>query len=105
MEFLIGSAIATAFVTWLAAKFIVARSPQASSASQVTRAALAFPALSVVLFVIATVVTLAGDTTGERGTAGMVVFAMVFFLFYALFVAAVVGIPTAILAVRSLRRG
>ena len=40
----------------------------------------------------------------ERGTVGMVIFSMVFFLVYAVAAGLVIGIPTAIFAVRALRR-
>jgi hypothetical protein len=105
MEFLLGTAVAAILVTTFAAWRLVARRPDRSVGSQVMAAALSFPALALVLFVVATVVALVGasDAPANQG-AGMVVFAFVFFLIYALVIGVVIGIPTAIVAVRSFRR-
>jgi hypothetical protein len=105
MEFLLGTAVAAALVTVLAARLLVARRPDRPAGSQIMGAALSFPALAIILFAVATTVALVGasDAPANQG-AGMAVFAMVFFLFYAVVVGAVVGIPTAIVAVRLFRR-
>jgi hypothetical protein len=105
MEFLLGSVIAAVLVTMLAAWLLVTRQPDRPASSQIMRAALSFPALATLLFVVATTVALVGarDAPANQG-AGMAVFAMVFFLFYAIVVGVIVGIPTAIVAVRLFRR-
>ncbi|MES2987835.1 MAG: hypothetical protein V4808_08005 [Pseudomonadota bacterium] len=92
-------------VTVFAAKRGVRRRPHASSGAQVMRALFAFPGLALLLFALAVVWTLYGanDPSGDRNAAGMVVFAMVFFLLYALVIGGIASVPAAILAVRSAR--
>jgi branched-subunit amino acid permease len=104
MWFVLGSVVLAGLVTVLTAKRVVRRSPGASPGRQVMLASLGFPALAVVVFAAAVAVTLLGPQADEPGgSTGMVVFAMVFFLVYALVIGAAVGIPTAIVAVRSFR--
>lgn len=105
MTFLLGSIVAAALVTTLAAWLLVTRRPDRPARSQMVAAAASFPALAIGLFVVATAVALIGasDAPANQG-AGMAVFAMVFFLFYALVIGAVIGIPTAIIAVGRFRR-
>ena len=105
MEFLLGSALLAAVVTAGTAWMLVRRRPFGSARSQRAIAALSFPALSVLIFMAATGVTLFNGRNVHEpgGTTGMVVFALVFFLVYALVVGAVVGVPVAILMVRWLR--
>ncbi|WP_425069061.1 hypothetical protein [Reyranella sp.] len=91
----------TAGASWLA----TSRWPERSQRWQVTLAALCVPLLSVLLFGLAVVVTLVGAADmPERGTVGMVIFSMAFFLFYAIVAGLAVGIPTAMVAVRMMRR-
>jgi len=105
MEFVIATALGVLLVTVLTAWWLVRRSPGASSSRQVMLASLSFPALAIVGFVLATAVTLLGAQPQEPGGgAGMVVFALVFFLFYALVIGVAVGIPTAIIAIRAFRK-
>ena len=106
MIFFIGSAIAAFLVTTLAARTIVLRWPGASLSSQVIGSALSFPVLALALFAVATVWTLiqGRQLTEPGGSTGMVVFALVFFLLYAVVVGAIVGIPTAIAMVRMFRQ-
>jgi hypothetical protein len=105
MGFLIGTVVAALLVTLAAAKLIAVRRPGMSYGMHVILAAMSFPVLAILLFVIATVFTLAQPTLPEPGgAAGMVVFAFVFFLFYAVAIGGVIGLPTAFIAVRSLRR-
>ena len=91
----------TGGTAWLA----TSRWPHRSQRWQVAVAALSFPLLSVLLFAAAVIVTLieAADVA-ERGTVGMVIFSMVFFLVYAVAAGLLVGVPTAMLAVSALRR-
>ena len=87
-----------------AAKFSLGRWPDLSAGRQVLVAASAFPLLALIAFAVMLVITLAGPQPQEPGgTTGMVVFAMVFFLVYALGVALVIGLPSAWIAVRMLR--
>ncbi|RYD55479.1 MAG: hypothetical protein EOP60_06125 [Sphingomonadales bacterium] len=103
--FLLATALIAIFVTAFAAKLAVKRRPRASRGAQVLRALWAFPGLALALFAVATVWTIYGapDPSGDTGVTGMVVFAFAFFLIYALVIGAIVGVPTAILAVRNAR--
>lgn len=103
--YVVGSIVAIAAITFAAAWLATSRWPHRTQRWQVTFSALSVPLLSVVLFAVAVLSTLAhAPSVPERGTAGMVIFSMVFFLFYAVVAGLVVGIPTAIAAVRALRR-
>lgn len=105
MIYIVGSILAIMAVTGGTAWLATSRWPGRTRRWQVTLAALSFPLLSVLLFVAAVVVTLLdAPTVPERGTVGMVIFSMVFFLVYAVAAGLVIGIPTAIFAVRALRR-
>ncbi|MEJ0017150.1 MAG: hypothetical protein WDN25_11410 [Acetobacteraceae bacterium] len=105
MEFLIVSALLAAAVTSGTAWVLVRRRPSGAMRSQRTIAALSFPALSILLFILATSITLIGgrQATEPGGTVGMTVFALVFFLVYALAVGAVIGVPVATLTLWWLR--
>lgn len=106
LGFILLTALLAIGVTALAARRVVRRNRHASATSQVMRSGCAFPVLALLLFAAVVAFTLAGGGGGsEPGTTGMVVFAMTFFLVYALAIGAVVGIPTAILMVRRLRAG
>ena len=102
--FAVTAAIAV-FVTLWAARRTVRVRPDASFGRHVACALLAFPAVAVMLFALATAVALVdGARVHEPGPgAGMAIFALVFFLVYALAIGAVVGLPTALLAVRASR--
>ena len=92
---------ATGGTAWL----LTARWPEKSRRWQVTLSALSFPLLSLLLFIGGVIATLIdAPRVPERGTAGMVIFSMVFFLFYAWAAGLVIGLPTAMIAVRALRR-
>lgn len=103
--YIVGSVVAIVAITFATAWFATSRWPHRTRRWQVTFSALSVPLLSVVLFAGAVLATLA-DAPGvpERGTVGMVIFSMVFFLFYAVVAGLVIGIPTAMIAVRTLRR-
>jgi len=104
MGFLLGSAAAAAAVTALTAWLLVTQRPALSAGTQMLVAAMSFPLVALALFVVGVVVALTGaaDAPPNQG-AGMAVFAMGFFLLYAVAVGAVVGTPLAILLVRALR--
>lgn len=100
MGFLVGSALLAILMSFGAAKLSVNRWPDLSAKRHVLVAASAFPLLALLAFALMVFITLAGPQPQEPGgTTGMVVFAMVFFLVYAL----VVGLPSAWIAVRMLR--
>lgn len=105
MGFLIGSALAALVVTLAAARYVVGHWPSASFGTQVFRAALSFPLLVTLLFAGAALVTMLQPAPANRPDldSGMPIFALFFFLIYALFVGGVVGVPTAYFAVRGLR--
>ncbi|MFZ2995286.1 hypothetical protein [Sphingobium sp.] len=105
MEYLIGSALLAVLLTVGVCRYGARRWPGMSGRRHVLVSASAFPMLAVLAFVVAVVVTLAQASPQEPGgSVGMVIFAMVFFLFYALCIGVLVGIPTAIIMRRVLRR-
>jgi hypothetical protein len=103
--YIVGSIAVIMLVTMGTAWLLTSRWAGRTQRWQVTLAALSFPFLSVLLFALAVIVTLL-DAPGvnEPGTVGMVIFSMVFFLFYAVVAGLAIGIPTAILTVKALRR-
>jgi len=103
--YIVGSIVAIVAITFAAAWFATSRWPHRTQRWQVAFSAFSVPLLSVVLFAVAVLVTLIdASSVPERGTVGMVMFSMVFFLFYAVVAGLVVGIPTAMIAIRALRR-
>lgn len=103
--YILGSIAAIIAITAGAAWLAMLRWPARTQRWQITLAALSFPLLSVLLFALAVIVTLIdAPSVPERGTVGMVIFSLVFFLFYAVVAGLVIGIPTAIIAVKALRR-
>ncbi|MEN3748047.1 hypothetical protein TPR58_12800 [Sphingomonas sp. HF-S3] len=105
MDIVIGTVAAAILVTLVAAKWITARRPNLSYGLQVILATMSSPVVAILLFVVATVYTLAlPDLPEPGGTVGMVIFAFVFFLIYAMAIGAAVGLVTALIAVRMFRR-
>lgn len=105
MEGILGMAAGAVVVTLIAAKWITARRPAMSYGLQVVLATMSAPVLAILLFVVATVYTLSLPAPSEPGgTVGMVIFAFVFFLIYAMAIGAAVGLATALVAVRMFRR-
>ena len=103
--YIVGSVVAIVAITFAAAWFATSRWPHRTQWWQVAFSAFSVPLLSVVLFTVAVLVTLVdASSVPERGTVGMVIFSMVFFLLYAVVAGLVVGIPTAMIAIRALRR-
>ena len=106
MLFVIGSAVLAMLVTLGSARWLTLHAPGRSASSQVWLSALSFPLLALILFVLAVAVSLIGIARGPDipgQSEGMVIFAMVFFLIYALVIGAVIGLPTALVAVRMFR--
>ena len=106
MLFIAASVIVAILVTLGSARWLTTHAPAKSAFSQVMLATLSFPAATFLLFVIAVCAILVGISRGPDvpgQSAGMPIFALVFFLFYAWVVGAVVGLPTAIVAVRMFR--
>ena len=105
MIYVVGSILTIMAITAGTAWLMTSRWPMRTERWQVTLSALSFPILSVVLFGAAVIAALAdAPHVAERGTVGMVIFSLVFFLFYGLAAGLVVGIPTAIFTVKALRR-
>jgi hypothetical protein len=103
--YILGSIAVIMAVTGGTAWLLTSRWPGRTQRWRTTLSALSFPLLSVFLFVLAVIVTLIdAPSVPERGTVGMVIFSLVFFLFYAVVAGLVIGIPTAIVAVRALGR-
>jgi hypothetical protein len=101
----LGSIAVIMAVTSGTAWLLTSRWPGRTQRWQVTLAAFSFPLLSILLFALAVIVTLIdAPSVPERGTVGMVIFSLVFFLFYAVVAGLIVGIPTAMVAVKALRR-
>lgn len=107
MGYLIASVLAVMAITAAAARFLIGRYPDASFAGLVWRSAMAFPVLAVILFACATAFVLLQPSRPDRPDLdpGMPIFAMAMFLFYALTLGVVVGLPTALVAVRVMRGG
>ena len=95
------------FSTLWAARRTVRVRPTASFGRHMGCALLAFPAIAVLLFGVATMLALIdGARIDEPGPgAGMAIFAAVFFLIYALVIGMAVAVPTAAVTLRRLRRG
>lgn len=105
MEGILGMAAGAVVVTLIAAKWITARRPAMSYGLQVVLATMSAPVVAILIFVVATVYTLSLPPLPEPGgTVGMVIFAFVFFLIYAMAIGAAVGLVTALVAVRMFRR-
>jgi small-conductance mechanosensitive channel len=103
--YVLGSIAGIVAVTFAAAWLVTSRWPHRTRGWQVTWSALSVPLLSVILFLVTVLATLAdAQDVPERGTVGMVIFSMVFFLFYAVAAGLAIGVPTAMVAVRVLRR-
>lgn len=104
MEFLIGSALLAIILTAGVAQYSGRRWPGMTGRRHVIVSASAFPLLAIIIFIAVVAMTLAQTPPNEPGgTVGMTIFAMVFFLFYALCVGVLVGIPTALIACRTMR--
>ena len=104
MTALLLSILAIVAVTTLAAKLVTAFRPGMGQGAQIAVAAASTPVLAVLIFIAVVVLSLSGiSSPSERNAGGMVVFASIFFLLYELVAGAVVGVPTAILAVRAFR--
>lgn len=93
-------------VTAIAAKLIVARQLVTSTAAQVLLSAAAFPIVTAAVAALLIALQFAQKAPdAHKGSFGMVIFAIVMFWFYGLMASAVVGLPTAVVAVRSFQRG
>lgn len=92
-------------VTALAAKLLAIYSPGASSLTHIFWAAASFPAISGVLVIVFSIVTLSRERPAHigAGEAGMPIFALGMFWFFGLMLSVFVAVPTAIAAVRAFR--
>ncbi len=104
MEGLIASIAGVVAITVAAAWALERGRPGASYLSNSIWAAMSVPAIAFVLFVVMTVITLLSGRGEHPSNVGMPIFAGVFFLVYAFMGALIVGLPTAMVAVRILRR-
>ena len=108
MIFVAASVAIALLVTLGSARWLTIHASGKSAFWQVALAALSFPALALLLFAIAVCAILIGVSRGPdvpSQSAGMPILALVFFLTYAWMIGAVVGLPTAIVAVRMFRAG
>lgn len=98
--------LAIGTVTALAAKLIVVRNVVSSTAGQVLLAASAFPIVTAVLAALLIALQFAQRAPdAHKGSFGMAIFTIVMFWFYGLIASAIVGLPTAFVAVRAFQRG
>lgn len=104
MEFILISALLAVGVTILAAWLVIKVRPNIGRGAHVLCSVISFPILSGLLFVLGALIALLSSTGDPGGTAGMPILALTFFLFYALVIGAVLGLPTAFIAVIALRR-
>ncbi|MGF7147420.1 hypothetical protein FHS96_001029 [Sphingomonas zeicaulis] len=104
MEFILISALLAVGVTILAAWLIIKVRPNIGRGTHLLCSVVSFPILSAVLFVLGLAIALLSSTGEASGSAGMPILALTFFLFYALVIGVVLGVPTAFVAVTALRR-
>lgn len=104
MEFVLISALLAVGVTLLAAWLIVRVRPNIGRGAHLFCSAMSFPILSAILFALGLLIALLSSTGDPGGSAGMPILALTFFLFYALVIGTVIGLPTAFVAVMALRR-
>lgn len=102
---LIGSVLGVVVVTVVAAWIVERRWPAGSYLGNSIWAAASVPVISFLLFVLLTAVTLVGGRGEHPADVGMPIFALVFFWFYAAAAGVIVGIPTALIAVKLMRSG
>ncbi|WP_116091902.1 hypothetical protein [Sphingomonas crusticola] len=108
MLFVAASILLAFLVTLGSARWLTLHATARSASSQVMLAALSFPLVALALFVVAVCVALISMSRGPDlpgQSEGMPIFAAVFFLIYAWAIGAIVGLPTAIVAVRMFRPG
>lgn len=104
MEFVLVSALLAVGVTILAAWLVIKLRPNIGQGAHVLCSAISFPILSALLFALGLVIALLSSTGQPDGSAGMPILALTFFLFYALVIGLILGLPTALVAVMALRR-
>lgn len=105
MEGLIASIAGVVAVTIIAAWLLERGRPGASYLSNSIWAAMSVPVIAVILFVVLTVITLVSGRGDHPANVGMPIFAGVFFIVYAFMGGLIIGLPTAMFAVKLLRRG
>lgn len=106
MGWLVATILAIGTVTTLAARLLVSRNPTGSTAAHVMLAAASVPLASGVVAAVVIALQFAQKTPDtHNGSFGMSIFALVMFWFYGLMASVVVGLPTAIVAVRAFQRG
>jgi hypothetical protein len=99
------SVLVIIIATTVTAKLSVTRWPGKSARSHIRWSAMTGPFICLLVFLIALTVTLidARNVSEPGGTVGMVIFALVMFLFYGLVLSVIIGLPTAMLMVRVFR--
>ena len=104
MEFVLISALLAVGVTTLAAWLLIRVRPNIGRGAHLLFSVVSFPILSGLLFALGLLIALLSSAGDPAGSAGMPILALTFFLFYALVIGAVLGLPTAFIAVIALRR-
>jgi hypothetical protein len=102
MAYFLLSVLAIIIATTVTAKLSVARWPGKSARSHIRLSAMTGPFICLLAFLIALTVTLidSRNVSEPGGTVGMVIFALVMFLFYGLVLSVLTGLPAAMLMVR-----
>lgn len=105
MNAITGTILGVVVVTTIAAWLIERRWPSGSYLSNSIWAAASVPVIATILFAVMTVLTLVQGRGDHPSNVGMPIFAGAFFVIYACMAGLVIGLPTAMVAVRLLRRG
>ena len=106
MGWLIVSALVIAAVTVGAARLVVVRGLATSTLGQFLLSAASVPIVTAVIAALLIALQFAQRAPdAHRGSFGMVIFSIVMFWFYGLMASVLIGLPTAVVAVRAFQRG
>jgi hypothetical protein len=105
MNAIVGTIVGVVVVTTIAAWLIERRWPAGSYLSNSIWAAASVPVIAAILFAVMTAVTLVNGRGDHPANVGMPIFAGVFFLVYACMAGLIIGLPTAMIALKVMRSG
>ena len=106
LGWLIVTALVIAAVTVGAARLVVVRGLATSTLGQILLSAASVPIVTAVIAALLIALQFAQRAPdAHRGSFGMVIFSIVMFWFYGLMASVLIGLPTAVVAVRAFQRG